>query len=60
MGNPDLVDIERVAARLLVKRETVRMWRHREILPDPEWYLNGGPIWRWETIERWAKETGRL
>lgn len=55
----DLVDIEAVARILGVKRETVRMWRHRRLLPDPEWYLNGGPIWRLSTIEAWAKETGR-
>ena len=56
----DLVDIEAVAQRLDVQRQTVRMWRYRDLLPKPEWMLNGGPVWRWATIEKWAKETGRL
>lgn len=56
----ELVDIEAVAQRLDVKRQTVRMWRHRQILPEPDWYLNGGPIWKWKTVQVWAEETGRL
>lgn len=56
----DLVDIAGVAERLGVKRETVNMWRYRELLPEPLWMLNGGPVWEWVTIQRWAIETGRM
>jgi hypothetical protein len=29
-------------------------------LPDPKVTLAMGPLWSWSTIERWARETGRL
>jgi hypothetical protein len=57
---PDIVDMEEVARRLGVKKETVRMWRYRDLLPEAEWMLNGQPVWRWATIRKWAQDTGRL
>lgn len=55
-----LADATEIAKRLGVKRQTVNMWRFRGLLPEPEWMLNGGPVWKWSTIQRWATETGRL
>lgn len=56
----DIVDAQSIADRLGVKRETVWMWRSRQLLPAPDWQLACGPIWMWETIREWAEETGRL
>lgn len=55
----DLVGIAEIAIRLDVQRATVDQWRRRGVLPEPEWDLAGGPIWRWSTIRAWAVETGR-
>jgi len=49
-----------IAEMLGVKRQTVRMWNHRGMLPEPHQVLAAGPIWRAETIVTWAKQTGRL
>lgn len=65
---PPLVDaspwtplgIPEIAERLGVQRETVDQWRARGILPDPDWTVGGRPAWRWSTIRRWARETGRI
>lgn len=56
----DVVDVAEIAHRLGVRRQTVHQWRHRDVLPDPDWPLDVGPVWLWDTIERWARETGRL
>lgn len=49
-----------IAARLGVTRPTVDQWGQRRLLPGPDWTVGGRPAWRWSTIERWARETGRL
>ena len=49
-----------IAARLGVKPQTVHMWRHREIMPEPRWTVSGQPAWEWREIEAWARRTGRL
>ena len=58
----DLVDFSAIADRLNVKVATVRQWDQRKYLefPDPELSLATGRLWNWDTIERWAKDTGRL
>lgn len=56
----DLVDIAQVAERLDVRRQTVHMWRHRGIMPEPDYMLNGGPVWAWWRIRDWAENTGRM
>lgn len=56
----DLVGMAEIAERLGVTHGQVRVWRHRKQLPDPEWDLRNGPLWRWSVIRKWAVETGRL
>jgi hypothetical protein len=55
----DLVDINLIAERLGVRLDTVNKWRHREILPAPDYPELASPVWDWETIRKWAEETGR-
>jgi hypothetical protein len=57
---PALVDIAAIAERLDVPKDTVHKWRFRGILPAPDFDLSMGPAWWWDTIEEWAKATGRL
>lgn len=59
-----LVTAGQIADRLNVKLATVHQWRFRAKtsavpLPDPVWAVNGSPLWRWEDIAEWAKQTGR-
>jgi hypothetical protein len=56
----DLVGAQEIAGRLGVTIHTVHKWRQRNLLPAPSWRLGAGDIWQWETIEAWARETGRL
>jgi hypothetical protein len=56
----DPVGLVEIAERLGVAQITARQWRRRGVLPDPKVTLAMGPLWSWSTIERWARETGRL
>jgi hypothetical protein len=56
----DIVGIKEIAERLNVRQQTAAQWRHRGILPEPEGTVSGAPAWRWVTIERWARATGRV
>jgi hypothetical protein len=60
MTKADPVGIAEIAERLNVRRQTVDIWRHRDLLPEPEWTVGGRPAWDWSTIKEWAKGTGRL
>jgi hypothetical protein len=55
-----LVGLCEIADRLQVQRSTVDQWRHRHVLPAPDFDLRSGPIWWWSTIRQWATMTGRL
>jgi hypothetical protein len=56
----DLVDLRLIADRLVVPVDTVNKWRHRGVLPDPDYPQLRNPTWNWETIRQWAEETGRM
>lgn len=64
----DPVGAVEIAARLGVEDRTVHMWRYRTKtgemavpLPPPEYEMvNGSQAWEWQTILRWAGDTGRL
>jgi predicted DNA-binding transcriptional regulator AlpA len=54
------VGIVEIAARLDVQRGTVDQWIQRGIFPESRWTVGGRPAWSWDTVEKWAKDTGRL
>lgn len=56
----DPVGSEDIATRLGVKRDTVKMWKQRGLLPEPRWTVSGRPCWNWPDIEDWARRTRRL
>lgn len=60
MAKAQIVGVAEVATALGVEANTVQVWRHRGVLPPPDWTLAMGPVWRWSTIKRWAIRTGRL
>ena len=50
-----------VAGRLGVRRETVAMWKQRDLLPPARWTVSGQDAWDWnEDILPWATATRRL
>ena len=56
-----VVDAHSIADRLGVKPVTVRQWRRRGLgFPEPHVRLRCGPVWDWNVVETWARETGRL
>jgi hypothetical protein len=55
-----VVGLLEIAARLSVERQTADEWRIRRVLPDPERTVGGSPAWRWDVIESWALQTGRI
>jgi hypothetical protein len=57
----DPVGAVEIAARLGVARQTVDMWRQRDIdFPEPTWTVGGRPAWNWPIVAAWATETGRV
>lgn len=57
----NLVGIAEIAERAGVTKVTVQQWRQRHAdFPAPEVQLAATPVWRWPTIERWLRETGRM
>lgn len=52
----DIVGVREIADLLGVARQTVRTWRTRGVLPEPDATVSGVPVWRRSTIERWAQE----
>lgn len=55
-----LVGVAEIAAMLGVTRQRVNQLVREEGFPGPEAELSAGRIWLRETIEAWARETGRL
>lgn len=56
-----------IADRLGVQLNTVHVWQTRRGnltqaagMPEPDTTASGTPLWNWATIEKWARETGRL
>ena len=56
----DPVDIALIAERLDVERQTVDMWRFRQLLPEATYPQLSHPVWEWEIIAEWAEDTGRI
>ncbi len=56
----DLVDTAEAAQRLGVQPGTIKAWRQRHPdFPPPYKRLAIGPVWIWDNIQAWAKDTGR-
>ncbi len=58
-GVPDLVDEADISARLGANRRDLGRMRRRGVMPEPTLYFKGQAIWLWETIESWARLSGR-
>lgn len=55
----DIVGITEFAAMAGVGVTTMKTWRRRGVLPEPDVELSAGPIWRRSTAERWLQGAGR-
>jgi hypothetical protein len=62
VADEDLVGTSEIAERLgLAYPETVHSWRRRyPDFPKPLTRIGPAYVWRWEDVEAWAKQTGRL
>jgi hypothetical protein len=58
--NCDPVGLAEIDERLGVVHGTSRKWRSRNLFPEPDFTVSTYPAWKWETVEAWARETGRL
>ena len=56
----DIMGPMEVAEYLGVKVPTVWQWQKRGRLPFAERTISGVPLWTSATIDRWARDTGRL
>lgn len=56
----DLVGMMEIADRLGVQRQTVRLWRHRGVFPEPLAVVSRTPLWRWRDVDKWAKSRPSL
>jgi len=56
----ELLGVAEIAALLGVKAQTVSVWRIRAGFPPPDLTVASAALWRQATVERWARETGRM
>jgi predicted DNA-binding transcriptional regulator AlpA len=56
----ELVVAADVAERLGLSRARVSVLASRSDFPKPVGRLGRSDVWRWTSVERWARETGRL
>jgi hypothetical protein len=56
----DIVGEKEIAERLKVAPNTVHQWSKRALLPAADGRVSGMPAWHWNTVESWARATGRL
>jgi predicted site-specific integrase-resolvase len=56
----DLVDLATMSDRLGVAAATPYVWRARGLLPPADYIVGDKMLWRWHTIELWARTTDRL
>ena len=59
-GRTDLVIAADIAERLQLSRARVSVLRGRSDFPHPVGRLGRSDVWRWASVERWARETDRL
>jgi hypothetical protein len=56
---PTLVDPTDLAVVFDISRASVHQWSVRGVVPEPWRVFGRTPVWRYTTIEQWAKDTGR-
>jgi predicted DNA-binding transcriptional regulator AlpA len=56
----ELVVAADIAARLSISRARVSVLSSRSDFPRAVGRLGRSDVWRWTSVERWARETGRL
>ncbi len=56
----ELVVAADIAERLGISRARVSVLASRSDFPRPLGRLGRSEVWRWTSVERWARETGRL
>jgi hypothetical protein len=56
----ELVIAADIAERLRISRARVSVLATRSDFPRPVGRLGRSDVWRWTSVERWARETGRL
>jgi len=56
----ELVVAADIAARLGISRPRVSVLVSRSDFPSAVGRLGRSDVWRWTSVERWARETGRL
>jgi predicted DNA-binding transcriptional regulator AlpA len=56
----DLVIAADVAKRLGLSAQRVNVLASGHGFPKPLGKLGRSSVWRWSSVERWARETGRL
>jgi predicted DNA-binding transcriptional regulator AlpA len=56
----ELVIAADIAERLRISRARVSVLVSRSDFPRPVGRLGRSDVWRWPSVERWARETDRL
>ena len=56
----ELVIAADIAERLRISRARVSVLATRSDFPRPVGRLGRSEVWRWASVERWARETRRL
>jgi predicted DNA-binding transcriptional regulator AlpA len=56
----ELVIAADIAQRLQISRARVSVLTSRSDFPHPVGRLGRSDVWRWGTVERWARDTRRL
>jgi prophage regulatory protein len=56
----ELVVAADIAERLRISRARVSVLASRSDFPRPVGRLGRSAVWRWASVERWARETRRL
>jgi predicted DNA-binding transcriptional regulator AlpA len=59
-GQTELVIAAEIARRLGISPQRVNVLASGPGFPRPLGKLGRSSVWRWSSVERWARETGRL
>ncbi len=57
--NSNLLDVQAIANRLVVKPETVRWYHKKGQMPKADMYFGRTPVWKSETIDEWVSRRGQ-